>query len=543
MNRKIISVFCIIVIGLLGLVFFISNTFSVQKETERTEIVCMQLAEWERQTLTAEEDGETAVIYTIDLPEELRGRANLAIYSIHQNLQVSIDGEAVYTLQWIEGRNPFGKTPGIHWNFIGLTEADIGKTAVIKVTSAYPDCLEIVPEFYLGDKEAICKKIISEEIQYYFIGIAMILLGIILIAFWIYAYSGMKKGSNLLFLGTFSIVLAIWMLNELRSTVLLFYSPLISAYISFISLMLMPIPFLMYAKEFFHNSNAKSWYILCGVSVVQIVVCVILQVLDKKDFRETMISEHLMLVAVLILVFYYTIREIISFGFTRKMKLHLVGICACGTGAALDVTMYYTRQGKIGYMFCAISFLLYIAVLGMVAMKETYHILQQGKLAKKYEEMAYHDLMTGMYNRTAYEELINSADAKRMPYAIIMFDLNDLKKCNDVHGHNAGDDYIIRCAQIIEEVFGKMGSCYRIGGDEFCVIVPAEMAPYCEKALEKLEAKVREANKKEKEYEIHIAYGTAVFDAALDYELNDTRSRADANMYRMKFDMKNKRSI
>lgn len=538
MNKKIVSVFVIILLGLMGMLLFISSTFSVQKETKRTEVAYMQLADWERSE--TEETGERVFTYTIKLPEEMQGRTNLAIYSIHQNLQVFIEDEEVYTLQWVEGRNPFGKTPGIHWNFIGLKEADEGKTVTIRVTSAYQDSAEVVPEFYVGDKEAICKAVIGEEIQYYLIGIAMIILGIILIGFWGYAYIGMKKGSNLLFLGTFSIVLAVWMINELRSTILIFYSPIVCSYISFISLMLMPIPFLMYAKEFFHNSNAKSWYVLCGLSVAQIIVCIVLQFLDIKDLRETLASEHFMLVAVLILVFYHTIREIIFFGFTRKMKLHLVGICACGIGAALDVAMYYTRMGKIGYMFCAISFLVYIAVLGVVAMKETYHIMQQGKLAKKYEEMAYHDQMTGLLNRRAYEETMNSEDMKKKPYTVIMFDLNDLKKCNDVYGHNTGDDYIICCAQMIEEVFGEMGSCYRIGGDEFCVVAPAEMTPYCEKAFAKLEAKVRQENKKGKDYEMHIAYGLATFSASLDKELNDTRSRADANMYHMKFAMKNK---
>lgn len=61
------------------------------------------------------------------------------------------------------------------------------------------------------------------------------------------------------------------------------------------------------------------------------------------------------------------------------------------------------------------------------------------------------------------------------------------------------------------------------------------------KALSDLNKRVDEVNEQEREYEVHIAYGYAVFDKELDKELSDTRSRADANMYRMKFAMKGTR--
>jgi diguanylate cyclase (GGDEF)-like protein len=57
-------------------------------------------------------------------------------------------------------------------------------------------------------------------------------------------------------------------------------------------------------------------------------------------------------------------------------------------------------------------------------------------------------------------------------YVIVTFDLNNLKQCNDQYGHRVGDEYIINAAHIIEDNFERYGKCYRIGGDEFCVIMP-----------------------------------------------------------------------
>ena len=163
---------------------------------------------------------------------------------------------------------------------------------------------------------------------------------------------------------------------------------------------------------------------------------------------------------------------------------------------------------------------------------------KRAKLAKHYEELAYHDQLTGLYNRTAYEEFVNGVNVEKSSCVIVMFDLNDLKKCNDVYGHEAGDNYIVLCAKMISQVFEDIGTCCRIGGDEFCVIIEERNLPRCEKALKELDKKVEEINTQNREYEVHIAYGYAIFDKELDKELSDTRSRADANMYQMKFAMK-----
>ena len=55
---------------------------------------------------------------------------------------------------------------------------------------------------------------------------------------------------------------------------------------------------------------------------------------------------------------------------------------------------------------------------------------------------------------------------------IIVFDLNDLKKCNDKNGHMVGDEYIVASSKIIKKTFMEYGRVYRIGGDEFCVLMP-----------------------------------------------------------------------
>ncbi len=78
------------------------------------------------------------------------------------------------------------------------------------------------------------------------------------------------------------------------------------------------------------------------------------------------------------------------------------------------------------------------------------------------------DGLTRLLNRSCYNTAMSHIDK---PCIIIFFDLNYFKEINDTQGHQAGDACLQGVARAIFHVFAPVGSCYRIGGDEFCVIM------------------------------------------------------------------------
>lgn len=80
-----------------------------------------------------------------------------------------------------------------------------------------------------------------------------------------------------------------------------------------------------------------------------------------------------------------------------------------------------------------------------------------------------HDVMTNLMNRRGYEYHLPRLDAKKGA-GVTMLDVDDFKKINDKYGHQYGDECLKVIAGNIRAAFGKTGSCYRIGGDEFCVL-------------------------------------------------------------------------
>lgn len=112
------------------------------------------------------------------------------------------------------------------------------------------------------------------------------------------------------------------------------------------------------------------------------------------------------------------------------------------------------------------------------------------KLAEMQTKFAYYDQMTGLKNRRAFsEELLRLSEDLPPDLCVVMADVNGLKKVNDTFGHEAGDDLIIGASFCLSQAFGEIDRIYRIGGDEFCVILEgAENALLCLEKLEELTA-------------------------------------------------------
>ena len=157
--------------------------------------------------------------------------------------------------------------------------------------------------------------------------------------------------------------------------------------------------------------------------------------------------------------------------------------------------------------------------------------------------LAYRDSLTGLRNVTSYkswtsgiEKEINNSDTK---FGIVVFDLNELKETNDNIGHEAGNKLICSAAQIISGVF-KRSPVFRIGGDEFAVILKSRDYDECDLLIEKLDRRCKSEfiTAEGKTVPVHIARGVAFYDSKTDTSVVDVFNRADDLMYENKRNIK-----
>lgn len=95
-------------------------------------------------------------------------------------------------------------------------------------------------------------------------------------------------------------------------------------------------------------------------------------------------------------------------------------------------------------------------------------LLEKQRLIKELEKLSFEDFLTGVKNRHALNDFIRFSKASKN-MGIVYCDVLGLKRINDMQGHKAGDDLLVRASQSLKKNFRK-GEIYRIGGDEFMAL-------------------------------------------------------------------------
>ena len=482
------------------------------------------------ESVSITEDGKTQ--YDFNLKSYGQDIGSIVFYSSHQRINVYAQGEQIYRLS--NKRSIWGNTPGWTWNFVKLP-SDVDSLQ-IEISPCYKEVEGQKQEFYIGGGNDIYMKLLRKAMPAFIISVVILLVGLYITIYWTIVHKGSQIDGTLLYLGIFSILLGLWSANETDVSALIFANRQAGAYIAFVTLMIMPMAFIMFVKSFLEINDNLFWKLICYFNVTIILLEHILNATGMYYFRQTLWMTHIVIILMLIYLFVVITIKIIRRQLDTRYKYCILALILVFLSTIIDMAGYY-KNGNDSGVFGRIAFLLFILVLGLEASRQAVARLKKGRRIEELEQFALNDSMTGMYNRNAYDYYINNEKCFD-DCMVVTFDLNNLKNCNDNYGHRAGDAYIINAARIIENTFERYGKCYRIGGDEFCCIIPKGKSVDIERVIRKLYHDVDVLNNKRIiPTEVGIAYGYAVFKVD-DTELEKVRERADEEMYQRKKEMK-----
>ena len=245
--------------------------------------------------------------------------------------------------------------------------------------------------------------------------------------------------------------------------------------------------------------------------------------LDVENNR-LLAAEYLLMFSVLYMFLWRVRKEYLEIQETQKKGWGSLALLSVTFYAMIYVLMGYPapiRERKeylpvFTFVLIAIS-LTYIVIFQFIQkMKQQYEagemeqrLRTEQKEKELYSQMAYVDYMTKLKNR-AYlakrEQEFQANWEKVLPMTCITMDINNLKQVNDMKGHAAGDSVILRVAGILRKVFPGTEDLYRLGGDEFMILLIGEAS-----WKDSVASIVRELEQDNAENEIPIAAAVGAF--------------------------------
>ena len=219
----------------------------------------------------------------------------------------------------------------------------------------------------------------------------------------------------------------------------------------------------------------------------------------------------------------------------KKVLLGFVGFSICGVIALVIYWNSPTMNYAVVYCAGLTIFLMFVL---WAAYERLYLVLGHNAQVMAYKELAYKDVMTNLGNRAAF-----MSDSKQLERAhspgVIVLDVNNLKTVNDCYGHQEGDLMICNASECIARAFEGKGTAYRIGGDEFVILLEKTTEAHIKQLLIRLDDVLEKKQQElKKPWQLRIARGYAVRHGKISME--ELFNQADDRMYECKRQMKEK---
>ena len=205
------------------------------------------------------------------------------------------------------------------------------------------------------------------------------------------------------------------------------------------------------------------------------------------------------------------------FFFTTLLKVMMCAICI-----AFSLNMKPKEVANIDIITVTMTFILAIFVSYVIMLKDS----MQNQDTRIVEKKSESDMLTGLYNKLAFEEKSKEYLSGRVLGAkatLFIFDFDNFKHVNDNYGHQTGDEALKMFARVLKDYFHITDIIGRVGGDEFMVLVMGEMpVEFLDNRCRKIQHELRVAKVGE----------AAGFSCSIGI-CEDTRARSFEEMYKI----------
>lgn len=548
-NSVFFAIFCIIFAATFGAVVFfavINQSSQYNQSKSFTQIEDWETSSGEKTVLDRASyfnNGLTIGKYSLvaQIPR-FSGNQTLIINSCNVDIEIYADGKYLGSLR-NEPDLLRGISYGQRWTTVDIDDSCSEKKLMLRVTDIFGDGIGCIKSVYFGHQNSILLGVMVTALPGFILSILIIFLAFAFIIVDILLIRHLNHKHAVMYFGFFLLLIGFWsLLNSQVVTALLSDFTYLDT-ISSMMFLLFLLPFILYLSSTFKSSGKKLFNTIIIILICNYIICCALHFSGIVYFHYTLLSTSFIYIISIIAT---TIKCGYSYikapSVNKHNKYVFIGQGIVFVCVVLDLLLYITIADSDNLLFIKVGIICLSTTVASVTISEMTSVVKLGLRADLIGKLAYTDGLTNIGNTTAFREKLDNLEMTKTSYrsiGIIQFDINNLKTVNDKLGHDFGDKLICNGAEVITKAFSSIGDCYRIGGDEFAVIITADHAPQrCEEAVDKFERLIDEFNSANHEFKLQIAYGVAFYENGEGLFLREIQKQADMRMYNKKRQMK-----
>lgn len=482
------------------------------------------------------EEGQSAYLRLEHIP----ANQTLLFRCRNMYIEYKVNGEMLYSDRQ-DIPKIFGKTPGSRWYQFSLPISDAETMIEIHGTPCYDNSKGYIDNVYIGTTVDVTSKIMKSKFVGFLVDFIWVVFGAMLILIYLLLHNYYHISKDFLYLSLGSFFCALWCSTENTMWQYFIGHSEMFHLIGYLAMMAIPFTFGLLSAERLEGRWQKWGLIYSEVNAGCVMVITVLHLVGIAEYHYTMDIIYVLL----ILLFPFAFKLVQSY--TREIShkknfyILLVAFSFMVILVGIGIQHYLTGQYSDYADYIQYALIVFLFMLMLYQVMGLNGIMKKGLESELMHELSLLDHLTKFYNRSGFAEHGGEYEthlSEHRPMGVIQFDVNNLKAVNDNQGHEKGDELICLASSGIYQSFGSYGKCYRMGGDEFLIILTGEnpKADY-ETGRKNLEIYCDYANSmEERTFDINIAHGFTMVSPS--ESLSAAMARADELMYENKRWMK-----
>lgn len=459
----------------------------------------------------------------------------IAFYFAATKIKAYLDNKPIYNEDFSKPDGFFSRYSNKKWNLIKLDKDCFGKTLKLEIFTQNTRQKDfLLREIQLGEKNSILFAYILSKTYLISISIGICITLIISALTALISKFMFVKKKSVFFLLVFVILVSLWTLADAQIIQFFITNRMLITFFQYFGLSISALSLFLYAGDIKNFHFIKVFHIIITIFLIYLIAVLSMHFFKIIVFVDIITETHLITTFTSAAVTSLILSERIIYK-NKNANIPLF-VLLIFTFAYLLTVLFYLIFNKIITDYIILTAVeLFLIVLFSALVINSIKSVSIGLRARHFETLAKEDSLTGLNSRFSYIlelDYLNSTKAVNFIYVVVI-DMNCLKNINDTYGHSYGNTALKLCAAGIKNIF-KKDRKYRIGGDEFVVIIDRKIS---EAKIEKMIARFYTVLKKLSKnipFEISVAAGFAKFIENEDEHLRDTFNRADKDMYQRK---------